>query len=989
MYNLLIDVRANIASLQKDMDQAQGVLKRATSGMGSVMRGFFEGIGQELAKGALRGVVDLTRAIGNLANEGDKLGDIADNFRALGGSADSIKKAQQAVLGTVNAFDLMQAANEGLLRGIPNLNERFADLTKYANQFANATGQETLPVLQQLIEAFGSGKAEALKKFGFELGETSSKAENSAVAFEQLTTRMAEMGELTTSVTQGHEAFGAALAEARGQIAIAINDNEELGRVYNELAQAINSIDWKAVGADIASMISSVVSVLPSLKTVAAEISNLSLGLRALTGNMTPMEQNLQKIANLQGELAKTKELGQNTFAEWLFDGAYAKKAQELTAEIDKLKRSTRDLMDNDGMQAFVDGLPTPKPTAGVTGSTRAQRNALEFEKKLGSEKEKSGSKAVEKESSERLKALADYNDEQMRLQAQAVAAEMQQRDSALKGWGSDLGNAIASALGQIDPQLGQIASQFADMFGSELASTLQDIFGGQSNYGNFLGSTLSTDQAHQAGIQGPGMENGQFGGDATGGQNWGGWIEGGMIAVDAAANSKKNDKANKDNSGTGGAVGAAAGAIIAGAFTFGLAAPLGAAIGKVLGSYLGGMIPWGAQNKETISRHGFANYMEDNLTKMNGLTIRDGKGGTSKLNSFVEGSSTRFNNPNWADELNKQSKEVKSTFSGLGEAFKEILGITEDVGSQIALMLGENLKFNVNNARMLVKRLGLSFEEIEKKLVEVGLKGDKTWLEIETQIQGVAEAFKPGLTAVGAFGEAMSNLLGSGAKGFEAVQSIRDIAVEAAEAGIKNFDQLRLELAKTFDPATIDAFFKALSQRGVTSIGELMQLSDRTAGGIVADMQALGVKFTDTGKKIGDSISSNTQSTDANTNALNANTKALGGKAPSAPSSDELAVDAEFARGGVVNGPTRALMGESGPEAVLPLTRRNGKLGVAMFGNIAASGAGGGGYVIHVDARGASPGVEKTVRSALRNSERRVVESIGRNMRRNSRRTT
>jgi phage-related minor tail protein len=151
--------------------------------------------------------------------------------------------------------------------------------------------------------------------------------------------------------------------------------------------------------------------------------------------------------------------------------------------------------------------------------------------------------------------------------------------------------------------------------------------------------------------------------------------------------------------------------------------------------------------------------------------------------------------------------------------------------------------------------------------------------------------------------------------------------------------------------------------------------------------MQALGVKFTDTGKKIGDSISSNTASTDANTRALNANTKAQGGKAPSDPV-DELETDVTMAKGGILTGPTRALMGEAGPEAVLPLTRKNGKLGVAMFGNIAANGHGGGGYSIHIDARGAAPGVEKSIRSALRNSERRVLDSISRSASR-SRRTT
>jgi hypothetical protein len=979
MYNLLIDIRANIASLQKDMDSAQGILKRATTGFGSTMRGFFEGIGQELAKGALRNITELSRAISGLADKGDRLGDIADNFKSLGGSADSIKRAQQAVLGTVNAFDLMQAANSGLLRGIPNLNERFADLAKYANQFANATGQETVPVLNELIEAVGSGKAEALRKFGFELGETSGKAENSAKAFEQLNTRISEMGELGTSVTQSHQAMSSAISEAVGQISIAINENQQLAQIYNDVGEAIRSIDWKAVGSDIASMIASVASVLPSLQTVASEVNKVALGLRYLSGNLTPMEQNLKKINDLEGKLKEVQELGKNDFANWLFDGAYQKQEADLKRQLESAKRAARNLMDNDGLQNFIDNLPTPGGGSGSTSTNpalRAQQNAFAFERRLADERAKKSKDNTDKEKEERLKALEDYNDEAMRLTSQAISAEFEARQNKMSDWTQSFADLFSGTILGLSPVFAELAGSFAESIGGALS----DLFGGGGSSGggifDFLGSNLSTSDAHAAGIQGPGLPDGSFGGSGSGGMSAADIQQIAQMAFNIYSAFRGSDKinaANNDNSGTGAAIGQLF---------------LGGQFGSEIGKAIGGLFGRGPQNKETQGRHTFANYMEDRLRDMGGLTVRDGAGGSSRLTNFMEGSSGRFNDGKWANTLNSQAKEVKQTFSGLGEAFKEILGITEDVGGQIGFLLGENLKFNVDNARMLVKRLGLSFEEIEKQLVETGLKGERTWLEIESDIQGVAEAFKPGLAAVGAFGQAMDNLLGSGARGFEAVQSIRDIAVEAAEAGIKNFDQLRQELAKTFDPATIDAFFKALQQRGVTSIGELMQLSDRAAGGIVADMQALGVKFTDTGKKIGDSISANTSSTEANTSALNANTKALGGKAVEPPEAD-LEVDGEFARGGVITGPTRALMGEAGPEAVLPLTRRNGKLGVAMFGNIGASGTGGGGYAIHIDARGAAPGVEKSIRSAIRNSERRVLESIGRSSSRRSRRTT
>lgn len=78
------------------------------------------------------------------------------------------------------------------------------------------------------------------------------------------------------------------------------------------------------------------------------------------------------------------------------------------------------------------------------------------------------------------------------------------------------------------------------------------------------------------------------------------------------------------------------------------------------------------------------------------------------------------------------------------------------------------------------------------------------------------------------------------------------------------------------------------------------------------------------------------------------------------------------FASGGIVSGPTMfgmrgglGLMGEAGPEAIMPLRRgSDGKLGVAA----AHGGSAGGGVAVHVtvDARGAVDGVAKQVNDAV-----------------------
>jgi hypothetical protein len=72
------------------------------------------------------------------------------------------------------------------------------------------------------------------------------------------------------------------------------------------------------------------------------------------------------------------------------------------------------------------------------------------------------------------------------------------------------------------------------------------------------------------------------------------------------------------------------------------------------------------------------------------------------------------------------------------------------------------------------------------------------------------------------------------------------------------------------------------------------------------------------------------------------------------------------FASGGIVNSPTvfpmangAGLMGEAGPEAIMPLTRIGGKLGVRT--------SGGGGTVVNIDARGAVEGTAAQIDARLR----------------------
>ena len=64
-------------------------------------------------------------------------------------------------------------------------------------------------------------------------------------------------------------------------------------------------------------------------------------------------------------------------------------------------------------------------------------------------------------------------------------------------------------------------------------------------------------------------------------------------------------------------------------------------------------------------------------------------------------------------------------------------------------------------------------FEELEEALVKAGRSGTMSWHEVEVGIQGITEAFKPGIEAIGDVKGALDALLGSGGRGVAALKGV------------------------------------------------------------------------------------------------------------------------------------------------------------------------------------------------------------------------
>lgn len=330
--------------------------------------------------------------------------------------------------------------------------------------------------------------------------------------------------------------------------------------------------------------------------------------------------------------------------------------------------------------------------------------------------------------------------------------------------------------------------------------------------------------------------------------------------------------KPNKNNNSVEGSqVGATGGAVV-GSF-FG-APEVGAMIGDFLGGIIGGLFKKGPQNPQTKARIKFEQWLEDQFKNLGNVRFF---GPDGVLQGYFDGNikgkqlTKDFNptknpdgttsGPVWVENMKKWGDQAFNTFVGLGEAMKEILGISDAVGAQLGYILGTNLSGNIDNARLLVQQLGISFEQVSEALLNSALKGQISWLAFNTYIRDTAEAFKPGLAAVGAIGDAFRNLIDSAGQGREAVKSFKDIAVEAMEAGVKTMDELRAYLlAKGFDPEYVDALINSALQRGVDTLQEMANASDSTAGAIVGDMEAMSGKLREAWEAMREDLSKLTE---------------------------------------------------------------------------------------------------------------------------------
>lgn len=1013
---LWVQLRGEIGDLQQKMSSAVGVLTSTESKINSITSNISKAIsaafvvaGVNAVKNFGESIVDLGQKLGELAEKGDELGDIETNFKKLGGSSSAIDAAKKSVLGAVDAFDLMKVANDGLIRGIPNLNQNFAKLSEFAGRFAEAKGRNMVDVLQQMMEAISKAKNKPLLEFGIAIEDGGTKVERMDKIIQQFIAHTPDFAAVVDSAGQAFSALKVEIGEAEGKFAIGVDSSDKLRESYRQLAEQISKIDWKTLGHDIAEAAGAIAQLLAAMDItkITAFVSQLAYAISHLKefsvqSDLAEAKSNLSSLDSIWGgkPLATAMGMGGPATEVWQAKrDAALKRVTELQNQA--TTSAISGLLDVVKSKGILGPRESGAATGGVVGAVgtaagESGKKVDELKQKLVELGNAAQSKSISSALTDAVKNLDSVNFN--KLTSELAEAT---REGYLEGHKEFLTSGIPGAKEKIIQLADEAASsavddwqqKFSDASGKQMQELQKQ---SEEAYKNSIatwtglfenaitGATFDLESALKQVAVGfaAEMANAIFGslGNITSPQGLGGFLAQSILGSAGGAGGGAGGLLGSLLGGAGGAgIGSALfGTTAASAQAAGIAGPamangmfspgllsnpyviggVVAAVGTYMAARHFGVFGSKPTNPDTIARDKVESHLETTLGQ-----------------NFVFGSSSKFNNGQGFEYLNKLDAKSKSTFLGMGEALRQTLKITEDIGPQIGAILAENLGGSADKARHMFKQLGFSLEDITDAIVAMGMKGEKTWHEIEVMLQGVEAAAQPGLQAMGDYAAAFDNLIKSGGKGFEAVQSVRDIAIEALEKNLQNFEQLRAALQVKFKPEEVNAFFQALSQRGVTSLSQLKDVSDRVAGGIVADMESLGVKFQDGAN----AVQTATSQIAALGNAAENTAGKLGSKvsiSSSEPTGDEG--ETAFAMGGIIGKPTRALMGENGPEAVLPLTRRNGRLGVSLHGQRSS----GMGTVINIDARGADAAVDHKLRMMTLELEERLVRRFARSFR-------
>lgn len=273
---------------------------------------------------------------------------------------------------------------------------------------------------------------------------------------------------------------------------------------------------------------------------------------------------------------------------------------------------------------------------------------------------------------------------------------------------------------------------------------------------------------------------------------------------------------------------------------TGGLSLALGDSLGDAIAHAFGGNT-----NAEANARDGFIDFMNNAIDGANLQFLIDDK--LQELDFNISGGRKAFNDGGlFATAFEGLEDSAVAAFTGVGNAFNQLLDTGEDIGAQLGAIFADNLGGDLNNLQLLLQSSGVSAEQMGDSLREAFLEGNLTAIETLDGLRAVEDIMKKGIPgATGAIDKAFDNLVKGAGTGRQAADAVVDVFAEAKEIGIDSLGALEQRLIDLGTPAQqVEQFMEAIAETGIRSIDEgLNQSLDQTIQ-IFADLESQNFEF-------------------------------------------------------------------------------------------------------------------------------------------------
>jgi hypothetical protein len=853
----------------------------------------------------LAAVAGSALALGATLDRGLQVSSLTTGFDSLqasiGRGPDALNQFRQATQGLVSDLDLMQAANQAVLLGVDTGSKAFVELTGAALKLGRAMGIDAKNAIDSLVIGIGRESKLVLDNLGIVVKseqaykDYAASIHKSADALTDNEKKLAfagaamdaireKAGLLPDTVLNAGDAFTVLknqMATAFDQFAVGVTQNDALRDAISSLGGNLSKLDFKTIGdqaGDFAAMVVNLASkvtgfLIPAIQEASIQFDNLKILFSALSKASVDVKfadayAQATKEATALKEATSQAAEKTNSLREKLASLSSVKDIQKFlkdtTDEIKSLNTSIQSTQDVSKKQIDTKSLNALQTVAG-----QATARLVELGKKGGKALGGDDGESLKKQADKAAAAILDIDKKIASIvQDNKLSRLKDQFRSALENNNSELarsleaeirkatisgleegfvlgGNKITDQAREKLAQLGTLESQkITDGIAESVSKGLNKASQNNTPFSNIarsLGLTVTTEMEGIFERLGQGLESNLAGALAQAFQS--GDVSQSIenLAVSAA-----------------GQVGAAFGG------------PLGQAIAEIGAQSTINSIKAITSGKQTSDKDMYATaFATGGLSLIPQLAFNSFNNKSpeeearKKIELFLEETlgrniDTSVLTDNFSGAFDQIAGDGRVAFEALGSYLEEFLGVGEDVGSQIAFILANDVGGSIDGLKYIVQDLGITFEQMQDQMVAAFLAGDQTAQQVVVALAGIEEAFKPGLAGAGQFIAAMDNLIASMGQGQESLKSLKDLAVEFKETGGKSLAEFRaaLESSGKYTADQLNSLFQALSQRGITSLDQLAGASDITLIGIIADLQTLGFQFADSiGGGVQDSI--------------------------------------------------------------------------------------------------------------------------------------